>query len=194
MFHQEPPMPPRVERDASSKPRRPSLPPARTSAPIHRHPGLLLLFVSLLSWASLLGTTAAASVLPHARRLHTASSARLPQILEANTLIPAWKGPSLVIDTSEPPVAPPLMPPTYHGDATKTTSAPPSKRSVKTDPNASGDFQIPSPFDSALSNNFTTNCAQFFKTMLTSETVTGCHPFSLMLQVRAPCIRSMLHL
>ncbi|OAG10746.1 uncharacterized protein CC84DRAFT_1214043 [Paraphaeosphaeria sporulosa] len=74
------------------------------------------------------------------------------------------------------------MPPVYYGDATKTTSAPPSKRSVKTDPSASGDFQIPTAFDSALSNNFTNNCATFFKTMLHSETVTSCHPFSLMLR------------
>ncbi|KAJ4286228.1 hypothetical protein N0V90_013262 [Kalmusia sp. IMI 367209] len=74
------------------------------------------------------------------------------------------------------------MPPAYHGDATKTTSAPPSKRSLETDPKASAAFEIPRPFDSALSNNFTNNCAGFFKTMLTSETITDCHPFSLMLQ------------
>ncbi|KAF2440357.1 hypothetical protein P171DRAFT_368212 [Karstenula rhodostoma CBS 690.94] len=74
------------------------------------------------------------------------------------------------------------MPPVYYGDATRTTTAPPSKRSLHTDASASGDFQIPTAFDSALNNNFTNNCATFFKTMLQSETVTGCHPFSLMLR------------
>lgn len=78
------------------------------------------------------------------------------------------------------------MPPAYYGHATETTSAPPAKRSIKTDPKANGDFEIPVPFDSALNNNFTTSCAQFFRAMLTSETVTDCHPFSLMLQVHSP--------
>jgi hypothetical protein len=155
--------------------------PAPTSSPVHRFPGLLLLLVALVSWTSLLGSATAASVVAHGHRQYRATSAHLSDPLQ-DTLVPVSKGASLVIDTTAPP---PFMPPAYHGDTTKTTTAP-SKRALQTDPSASGNFQIPTPFDSALSNNFTSNCATFFKTMLASETVTGCHPFSLMLRVRAP--------
>lgn len=179
MFHHEATMAwPREHRRGPLKTRPRALRPATTPSAARRHPGLLLLLFVTLSWASLLGSASAASLLPHAGRNHRTRSAPLPQILQADPLVPAWDGPSLVVDTREPP-----MPPAYHGDATETTSAPPAKRSIKTDPDANGDFEIPVPFDSALNNNFTTNCAQFFRTMLTSETVTGCHPFSLMLQV-----------
>ncbi|KAL5398904.1 hypothetical protein PMIN03_012737 [Paraphaeosphaeria minitans] len=155
--------------------------PARTSLLVHRFPALLWLLVALLSWTSLLGSATAASVLPHGDRHDRSTSARLSEPLE-DTLVPVWKGPLLLVDSREPPFVAPFMPPVDHGDATKTTSAPPSKRSIQTDSSASGDFQIPTAFDSALSNNFTTNCATFFKTMLQSETVTSCHPFSLILR------------
>lgn len=182
LFHHQATTAPSPERLCLLKRCRRSLSrPARPSPLVHRSPGLLLLLVALLSWTSLLGSATAASVLPHGGRHYRARSARLSEPLE-DTLVSAWKRSSLFIDAREPP----LMPPAYHGDATKTTAAPPSKRAIKTDPSASGDFQIPAAFDSALSNNFTNNCATYFKTMLESETVTGCHPFSLMLRVRLP--------
>ncbi|PSN69969.1 hypothetical protein BS50DRAFT_489029 [Corynespora cassiicola Philippines] len=80
-----------------------------------------------------------------------------------------------------PPVPP--AQPDHHGDATPTASAPPSKRSLETDASASSaPFTIPKPFDTALSNNFTADCANFWRRMLTNEAFDQCHPFSMMLQ------------
>ncbi|KAF2691949.1 hypothetical protein K458DRAFT_286606 [Lentithecium fluviatile CBS 122367] len=75
------------------------------------------------------------------------------------------------------------MPPVHDGDATRTISAPPSKRSLDTDPESSdANFQIPTPYDSGLSNNFTTSCDDFLNNrMLGSDTIKNCHPFSLLL-------------
>lgn len=185
LFHHQPTAALAVRRCRLKLCRRSLSRPASTRPLVHRFPGLLLLLVALLSWTSLLGSATAASALAHGDRHHRARSAGLSDPL-GDTLVPAWTGAPLLIDTREPPSVAPFMPPAYHGDATRTTSAPPSKRSVKTDPSASGNFKIPTAFDSALSNNFTTNCAAFFKKMLQSETVTTCHPFSLMLRVRSP--------
>ena len=144
-------------------------------------PGLLLLLVVLL--LSCLTVVDGASIPAlHAHGGRRARSAPLPDSLGVDSVpaITAW---SLIIDTSTPPSAPLLMPPALHGDATKTTDAPPSKRSGGSSPTASDEaFEIPRPFDTALSNNFTNNCATFFKTMLTSPTLNDCHPFSLLLQ------------
>lgn len=141
-----------------------------TSSSVRRS-GLLSVFVVLLlSWA-LIGT---------------ASAAHLGRRSSLRTLVPARKPSPLLIDTSTPPLVKPLMPPVYYGDATKTAAGRPDKRKVGSDPKASGAFEIPRAFDSALSNNFTSSCAGFFKTMLTGDTINQCHPFSLMLQVRCP--------
>ncbi|KAF2751693.1 hypothetical protein M011DRAFT_393389 [Sporormia fimetaria CBS 119925] len=62
-------------------------------------------------------------------------------------------------------------------EANTTTS------SLETDSSGNGeDFEMPKPFDTALSNNFTASCAAWFKTFLLNEAFTQCHPFSLMLQ------------
>ncbi|KAF2643408.1 hypothetical protein P280DRAFT_467440 [Massarina eburnea CBS 473.64] len=79
------------------------------------------------------------------------------------------------LDTPSPPPVPLLMPPVRDGDPSKTTTAPPSKRS-------DAGFSVPKPFDSSLSNNFTDNCANFFSRMLTGDTINTCHPFSMLLQ------------
>ncbi|KAF2110056.1 hypothetical protein BDV96DRAFT_501636 [Lophiotrema nucula] len=63
------------------------------------------------------------------------------------------------------------------------TTASSTKTSIGSDPSATAsDFAIPRPFDTALSNNFTSPCATFFKTMLSDSGFGNCHPFSLMLQ------------
>ncbi|KAJ4374075.1 hypothetical protein N0V83_002814 [Neocucurbitaria cava] len=68
-------------------------------------------------------------------------------------------------------------------DATKTLAAPPSKRSIATDPDATQtDFSIPQPFDTGLSNNFTSSCASFLSRLISSKDFQNCHPFSLLLQ------------
>ncbi|KAF2275895.1 uncharacterized protein EI97DRAFT_450694 [Westerdykella ornata] len=64
-----------------------------------------------------------------------------------------------------------------------TASANAPKSSIATDPNATpSDFKVPTPFDTALSNNYTASCAAFFRTFLTNKDFSECHPFSLMLQ------------
>ncbi|OAL56660.1 hypothetical protein IQ07DRAFT_638074 [Pyrenochaeta sp. DS3sAY3a] len=93
-----------------------------------------------------------------------------------------WKGSSLFIDERPPPIIPSLMPSERDDDATGTLSAPPSKRSIDTDPSVvQNDFVIPKPFDTGLSNNFTSSCSSFLNRMRTSDDFNGCHPFSLML-------------
>lgn len=95
-----------------------------------------------------------------------------------------WKGSSLLIDQRPPPVIPGLMPSQRHDDATRTLSAPLSKRSIDTDPNVvQNDFVIPQPFDTGLSNNFTSSCSGFLNRMRTNDDFKNCHPFSLMLMV-----------
>lgn len=97
----------------------------------------------------------------------------------------SWKGSSLLLDQRPPPVVPLLMPPLHSEEdaATQTLSAPPSKRSIITDPNVDEpDFAIPKPFDTGLSNNFTSACASYLTRLRTSDAFNNCHPFSLMLQ------------
>lgn len=140
-----------------------SLYTARTSA-------LLSVLVVLLSWSSLLGAVSAAE--PHGDRL---------SLVDADLV---WKGSSLLLDTRPPPIIPLFMPPAPAiEDATQTLSAPPSKRSLATASSSSGaDFVIPKPFDTGLSNNFTSSCSDFMNRLLKSEAFNNCHPFSLLLQ------------
>jgi hypothetical protein len=98
-----------------------------------------------------------------------------------------WKGSSLHIDTRPPPTIQLLMPPILanaNEDATRTLSAPPSKRSLATASSSSAaNFQVPRPFDTGLSNNFTNSCAAYMSKLLKSDALNNCHPFSLLLQV-----------
>ena len=132
---------------------------------------LLSVLIVLLSWSSLLGAASAAE--PHGDRL---------SIVDDDLV---WKGSSLFLDTRPPPIIPLLMPPVLaNEDATKTLSAPRSKRSLATDPSSSAaSFVVPKPFDTGLSNNFTNSCASFMSRLLKSDAFNDCHPFSLLLQV-----------
>lgn len=144
----------------------PSLYTSRTSPSV-----LFSVLVILLSWSSLLGAVSAAE--PHGDRL---------SIVDDDLL---WKGSSLHIDARPPPIIPLLMPPIFaNEDATRTLSAPPSKRSLAVASSSDADFQLPKPFDTGLSNNFTNSCANYMSKLLSSDALNNCHPFSLMLQVR----------
>ncbi|KAF1842346.1 uncharacterized protein K460DRAFT_409761 [Cucurbitaria berberidis CBS 394.84] len=133
---------------------------------------LLSLLVVFLSWSSLFVAASAADT--HGNRL-------APLLVEDDL---AWKGSSLYLDPRPPPIAPLLMPPLHSNqDATRTLSAPRSKRSIATDPDGDKtDFAIPRPFDTGLSNNFTSSCASFLSRLIRSDAFNNCHPFSLMLQ------------
>lgn len=132
---------------------------------------LLSVLVVLLSWSSLLG---AVSAEPHGDQLSTVDDDLL------------WTGSSLYIDTRPPPIIPLLMPPILtNEDATKTLSAPPSKRSLAVASSSAAAFQVPRPFDTGLSNNFTNSCANYMSKLLNSDALNDCHPFSLLLQVCA---------
>lgn len=130
----------------------------------------LSVLVVLLSWSSLLGAVSAAE--PHGDRLSNIE----------HELV--WKGSSLLFDTRSPPIIPLLMPPVLAiEDASKTLSAPPSKRSLATAASSSAaNFVVPKPFDTGLSNNFTSSCASFMSRLLKSDAFNNCHPFSLLLQ------------
>jgi hypothetical protein len=92
----------------------------------------------------------------------------------------AWKGSALYLDDRAPPTPPLLMPPLHNDEEAVTLS----KRAVNTDPGAGkNDFTIPEPFDTGLSNNFSSSCASFLTRMRTNDTFRKCRPFSLMLQV-----------
>jgi hypothetical protein len=134
---------------------------------------LLSVLVVLLSWSSLLGAVTAAE--PHGDRLSIVN----PDLL--------WEGSTLRLDTRPPPIIPLLMPPVLADeDATRTLSAPPSKRSLATAASgSSSDFNVPKPFDTGLSNNFTASCATYLSKLLKSDAFNNCHPFSLLLQVCA---------
>lgn len=134
---------------------------------------LLSVLVVLLSWSSLLGAVTAAQ--PHGDQLSS---------VDDNLL---WNGSTLSLDTRPPPIIPLLMPPVLaNEDATKTLSAPPSKRSLATAASgSSSNFNVPKPFDTGLSNNFTSSCATYLSKLLRSEALNECHPFSLLLQVRS---------
>ncbi|KAF1939084.1 hypothetical protein EJ02DRAFT_353053 [Clathrospora elynae] len=91
----------------------------------------------------------------------------------------AWTGSSLYLDHRPSPVVP-LMSPLHTNDDDTTT---PSKRSINTNSHAADtDFTVPLPFDTGLSNNFTSSCSSFFTRLRTSQGFNNCHPFSLMLQ------------
>lgn len=167
--------------------RRPRPPPAShrclPRSPLPRLRALLSLLVLLATWTSLFAAATAHETNGIGRRsalLHAAPA-------HDSDLIPAWKGPSLLVLDTRPPPDPPLM----HlqrrqaKDASSTSSAAASKTSLATDPNATKTpFTVPQPFDTALSNNFTASCATFFRRLLTEPSFKQCHPFSLMLQVR----------
>ncbi|KAJ4992735.1 hypothetical protein SVAN01_01781 [Stagonosporopsis vannaccii] len=130
---------------------------------------LLSVLLVLLSWSSLLGAVSAAE--PHGAR---------PSTVDDDLL---WTGSSLYIDTRPPPIIPLLMPPSLaNEDATKTLSAPPSKRSLAVASSSAAAFQVPRPFDTGLSNNFTNSCANYLNKLLNSDALHDCHPFSLLLQ------------
>lgn len=133
---------------------------------------LLSLFVVLFSWSSMCAAVTTAGT--HGDR---------PVLRVEDDL--AWTGSSLYLDQRPPPIAPLLMPPVYaHDDATRTGSAPPSKRAITTDSSSSStDFAIPQPFDTGLSSNFTTSCASYLNKLRTNSAFKQCHPFSLLLQV-----------
>lgn len=155
----------------SFKPR-PSLPsPAR----------LLSLLLTLCSCVSLLGTASAlrVEVEAHGDRHRSAPLSTPDDSLDASI-----GAEILVVDTRpQPPVAQYLMPPLYGEDATAAHSTPPSKRQIETDQSSNEtQFEIPKPFDTALSNNFTDTCANFFRKLLSDQEFNDCHPFSLMLE------------
>jgi hypothetical protein len=133
---------------------------------------LLSVLVVLLSWSSLL-VGAVSAVIPHGDRL---------SIVDDDLL---WKGSPLLLDTRPPPIVPLLMPPVLvNEDASRTLPVPPSKRSLVTAASSSAaTFQVPKPFDTGLSNNFTSSCASYLSKLLKSDAFNNCHPFSLLLQV-----------
>jgi hypothetical protein len=98
----------------------------------------------------------------------------------------AWKGSTLLIDRQPPPIIPLLMPPLHNGEElSDATYGVLSRRAAATDPNVKkNDFAVPEPFDTGLSNNFTTTCTAFLTRLRTNGDFRKCHPFSLLLQVR----------
>jgi hypothetical protein len=143
---------------------------SRSARPSHTTPrshALLFVFVVFFLWSSLVGTASATN---GDRR------ALLAVHVEDDL---AWKGSALYIDHRPPPTPPLLMPPLHNDEAT-----PPSKRAISTDQSAGkSDFTIPEPFDTGLSNNFTSSCASFLNRLRTDASFKKCRPFSLMLQV-----------
>lgn len=133
---------------------------------------LFLLLVAFLSCSSLAAPAIATGI--HEDR---------PTLLVEDHL--PWTGSALLLDLSPPPQVPQLMPPLKHADdATNIRTPPPSKRAINTDSKANdGDFSVPTPFDSALSNNFTNSCAKFINSMRQNADFQNCRPFSLLLQV-----------
>ncbi|RMZ72088.1 C6 transcription factor [Pyrenophora seminiperda CCB06] len=94
----------------------------------------------------------------------------------------AWRKPALYLDSSPPP--PLLMPPLQiDDDATNHDPSSLSKRAIKTDPTAAAtDFNIPRAFDTGLSSNFSSSCANFLHTLRQSQDFNSCDPFSLLIQ------------
>jgi hypothetical protein len=134
---------------------------------------LLSLLVTFLSCSSLAAPVSAAEA--HGDR---------PALLVQDDL--AWAGSPLHLDLSPPPIAPLLlMPPIQSADdVTNPLSAPPSKRSINTDPNGGAtDFTVPKAFDTGLSNNFTSSCSNFLNRLRVNDDFNNCNPFSLLLQV-----------
>ena len=118
-------------------------------------PALLSVLVIFLSWSSLFGVAFADT---YGKRLVNVDDDL------------AWNGSSLHIDTRPPPTIQLFMPPILANDATRTLSAPPSKMSLATAPSgSSSNFQVPRPFDTGLSNNFTNSCAAYMSRLLKNE-------------------------
>jgi hypothetical protein len=130
---------------------------------------LLSVFAVLFLWSSLVGTASATN----------GDHSTLLAVHVEDDLV--WKGSTLHLDHREAPVPPSLMPPLHNDeDAAQAT-----KRAVHTDPKAgNGNFAIPEPFDTGLSNNFTNSCANFLNRMRMDDSFKKCRPFSLLLQVR----------
>jgi hypothetical protein len=150
-------------------------------SPLYRRQNALLSLLFLLM--TFLGNASAQKL--HDRRLQRGSS---PLFAVPVQNLAAWETASLlVLDTRPQPVAPLMHLQRRRNDATTTASASASKQTIATDPNAApSNFKIPTPFDTSLSNNFTTSCSTFFQTILTDVEFNDCHPFSLMLQVSLP--------
>ncbi|KAF2856909.1 hypothetical protein T440DRAFT_13228 [Plenodomus tracheiphilus IPT5] len=141
---------------------------ASSHAGLHTR-ALLSLLVVVFYWSSMCSAVAAAG-----------TDDRQPLLVQDDLV---WIGSSLLLDHRPPPIAPLLMPPVRDRDDTTKTLYIPSKRSITTDTKGSkADFEIPKPFDTGLSNNFTTSCAKFLNRMRTDDAFTSCHPFSLLLQ------------
>ncbi|KAH8707163.1 hypothetical protein GQ44DRAFT_628846 [Phaeosphaeriaceae sp. PMI808] len=135
------------------------------------HP-LLSLLAFFVFWSSLIGTS------------HATNGDRQPLLAVHVEDDLTWKGSALYFDHRAPPTPPLLMPP-LHGDseAFDTVYTPPSKRGVDKDQRASkNDFVIPEPFDTGISNNFTSTCATFLGRLRSNDAFRKCRPFSLMLQ------------
>jgi hypothetical protein len=129
---------------------------------------LLSVFAGLFLWSSLVGTASATN----------GDRSTLLAVHVEDDLV--WKGSALSLDLREAPVPLLLMPP-LHNDEVAVQA---QKRAVNTDPNAGkGNFAIPEPFDTGLSNNFTQSCANFLNKMRMDDSFRKCHPFSLLLQV-----------
>jgi hypothetical protein len=146
-------------------------------SPAKRHLSSLLLSLTLFlaSVSLLLGTATAQHV--DDRHPRAPSIALNPHL---DLTDPAWKGPSFLVVDKRP--APP--PPSMHllrRDGEAESSSPASK-TLGTDPNASSQTAIASPFDTALGNNFTAPCAAWFRSFLHNNSVIDCHPLSLLLQ------------
>jgi hypothetical protein len=125
-------------------------------------------FAVLFLWSSLVGTASATN----------GDRSTLLAVHVEDDLV--WKGSALYLDHREAPVPPSLMPPLHNDEAAVQAR----KDAVNTDPSANkGNFAIPEPFDTGLSNNFTQSCANFLNKMRMDDSFRKCHPFSLMLQV-----------
>jgi hypothetical protein len=145
---------------------------------------LLSLLVLLVTWTSLFGTATAQDTL-QGRQRRSAS----PFVVPVEEDIAVRRGSSLLVVDSRPRPVVPFMHLQRRQDAkpssTKTKTPATTKASLHTDPSGTPtDFAIPQPFDTALSNNFTTNCAVYFSHLLTNNDFKQCRPFSLLLQVR----------
>ena len=100
----------------------------------------------------------------------------------------------LLFDRSEPPVPLRLRASTTnslhiardHGSDSSPNSSIDKKGS-------SSQIPLPSPFDTSLGNNFTSqSCPVFFQSFLTDPTFNDCLPFSLLLQVCEPAVFLLL--
>jgi hypothetical protein len=136
---------------------------------------LLSLLAVIIAWSSLIVSASATNVdRPTLLAVHVEDDL-------------AWKGSALQLDSRSPP-APPLFMPPLHSDEDATHA---SKRAVSTDPSAGkSDYQLPEPFDTGFSSNFTSSCTSFLNRLRADDAFRKCRPFSLMLQVRGSVCRT----